>query len=111
MTDKLKPCQYEYYANKIRQTLEEITPICKAFNINNYGYEIEENGNEYLVLNETKIGCTGNSVSAVVDELIAYVFITIYCKSRNLGAFHKQTVNHIKRYWRADNERQADRVI
>ena len=104
MTDKLKPCQYEYYANKIRQISEEINPICKVFNINSYGYEIEENGNEWLLLNGTKIGCTGNSVSAVIDELIAYVFITRYCKNRSLGAFHKQTINHIKKYWRADND-------
>lgn len=91
--------QYKYYADKIRQISEEIAPICKAFNINDYGYEVEESGNEYLVLNGTKIGCTGNSISAVVDELIAYVFITRYCRNRNLGAFHKQTINHIKRYW------------
>ena len=91
--------QYMYYSDKVRQISEKIEPICKAFNINDYGYEVEENCNEYLVLDGTKIGCTGNSVSAVVDELIAYVFITRYCSNRNLGAFHKQTINHIKRYW------------
>ena len=91
--------QYEYNADRIRQISDEIAPICKVFNINDYGYEIEENGNEFLVLNGTKIGCTGNSISAVVDELIAYIFITRYCRNRHLGAFHKQTINHIKRYW------------
>ena len=87
------------YADKIRRVEYRIKPICEAFSIENYRYAIEKNGNEYLVLNGTKIGCTGNSISAVVDELIAYIFIKKYCKNRNLGAFHKQTINHIKRYW------------
>ena len=92
--------QYEYYAKKTKRISEQIAPICKAFNINDYGYEVEENGNETLVLNGQKIGCTGNSVDAVIDELIAYVFINRYCRNRSLGAFEKQTKNHIMRYWK-----------
>lgn len=92
--------QYKYYAEKLKSIGEQIAPICKVFNINDYGYEVDENGGETLVLNGQKIGCTGNSVSAVVDELIAYIFITRYCKNRSLGAFEKQTINCIKRYWK-----------
>ena len=73
--------QLDYNADKIRRVENRIKPICEAFSIENYRYTIEENGNEYLVLNGTKIGCTGNSISAVVDELIAYIFIKKYCKT------------------------------
>ena len=91
--------QLNYNDARIWSIEYAIKPICEALNIENYKYTIEKDGNEYLVLNGQKIGCTGNSISAVVDELIAYVFITRYCRNRNLGAFHKQTINHIKRYW------------
>lgn len=92
--------QYKYYAAKIQQISNRIEPICKVFDITDYGYAVDEKGVETLVLNGQKIGCTGNSVSAVVDELIAYIFITRYCRSRSLGAFEKQTKNCIMRYWK-----------
>jgi hypothetical protein len=92
--------QYKYYVEKVKSIYKQIIPICKVFNINDYGYEVDENGGETLVLNGQKIGCTGNSVEAVVDELIAYIFITRYCRSRSLGAFEKQTKNCIMRYWK-----------
>lgn len=103
----MKETEYKYFAEKVKQIDKEIAPICKAFNINDYGYEIEENHNEFLVLNGQKIGCTGNSISAVIDELIGYIIITRYCRNRSLGAFDKQSKNYIKRYWvkESDDER------
>lgn len=91
--------EYRYFGDKVKQIDEKIAPICKAFNINDYGYEIDTNGKEMLVLEGQKIGCTGNSISAVVDELIGYIIITRYCRNRSLGVFEKQTQNYIKRYW------------
>lgn len=91
---------YKYYAEKLKRIDEQIAPICKVFNITDYGYEVDEKGVETLVLNGQKIGCTGNSVDAVVDELIAYIFINRYCRNRSLGAFEKQTKNYITRYWK-----------
>ena len=90
---------YKYYAAKIQQISNRVEPICKVFDID-YGYAVDEKGVETLVLNGQKIGCTGNSVEAVVDELIAYIFINRYCRNRSLGAFEKQTKNYITRYWR-----------
>lgn len=84
---------------KRERVLTAIKPICEVFNIVDYDYIITATGTELLSLNGTYIGCTGNSISAVIDELIGYIFIKRYCKSRHLGAFDKQTKNVIKRYW------------
>lgn len=91
--------EYMYYADKLKQINNAIVPICEAFHINDYGYEIDENGKETLVLEGQKIGCTSNSVSAVVNELIGYIIVTRYCRDGCLGVFEKQTKNHIKRNW------------
>lgn len=82
--------------------LTAIKPICEVFGIADYDYIITESKKERLKLNDTYIGCDGNSVSAVIDELIGYIFIKKYCRNRSLGAFDKQTQNHIKRYWLKD---------
>lgn len=88
-------------SRKKQSVLEAIDPICAVFNIENVDYKINtETLNERLCIGNLEIGCTGNSVSAVVDELIAYIFVTRYCQNRSLGAFEKQTLNVIKRYWR-----------
>ena len=88
----------EYLKEKRLEVLKEIKPICEAFNITDYDYEIAK-GIERLRLFDTYIGCSYNSVSAVVDELVGYIFIKRWCRSRTLGAFDKQTKNVIKRYW------------
>lgn len=80
--------------------LEEIKPICEAFNITDYDYIVKKDlQTETLRINNTYIACSLNSVSAVKDELIGWIIINIYSKNRGLGAFQKQTENHIKRYW------------
>ena len=80
--------------------IKELKPYCKLFKIKEYDYIIdEERGRELLRLNDTLIGCTGNSMLAIINELIAYVFVTKYCADRNIGHFQKQTLNVIKQYW------------
>lgn len=82
------------------EVLETIAPICEAFNIKDYDYIVKESGQrEILRIGEIKIGCTSNSISAVVDELIGYIFITRWCRNRSLGAFKTQVKNQIMRYW------------
>lgn len=82
------------------EVLKAIKPICEAFNIKDYDYEIRETGQrETLRIGEVKIGCSCNSISAVVNELIGYIFITRWCRDRYLGAFGTQCKNVIKRYW------------
>lgn len=84
---------------KKERILIAIKPICEVFGIVDYDYLISATGQEMLKLNDTYIGCTGNSVSAVIDELIGYIIIKKYCRNRSLGTFDKQTQNYIKRYW------------
>ena len=89
----------EYYEKKVSTVVEEIKPICEVFHID-YDYIWDaKTHQEYLVLNGQKIGCTGNSISAVKDELLGYIFVTKYCKNRSLGHFEKQVLNQIKWYW------------
>ena len=91
---------FEYLKTKRVEVLEAIKPICDAFKISDYDYEISETGQkEVLRLNNTRIGCSYNSVSAVVNELIGYIFIKRWCHDRNLGAFSKQAQNVIRQYW------------
>ena len=81
------------------EVLEAIKPICEAFKINDYDYEVKDSGQrETLRIGNTRIGCSCNSISAVIDELVGYIFIMRW-KDRYLGAFSIQTKNVIKRYW------------
>ena len=92
--------EFEYLKQKKVEVLEAIKPICEAFNIKEYDYLISDTGQrETLVLNGQKIGCSCNSISAIVDEVIGYIFINRYCRNRYIGAFSTQTKNVIKRYW------------
>ena len=91
---------YSYLAEKRLDVLKEIKPICEAFKITDYDYEVDTGkGSEHLRIYSTKIGCASNSISAVVDELVGYIFIKTWCRNRYLGAFSTQTKNVIKQYW------------
>ena len=86
--------------DKRQQILEAIKPICDAFGIKEYDYLIDEkNGIERLIVNGVKIGCSCNSVTATIDELVGYIFVQRWTRNRSLGAFQTQTLNVIKRYW------------
>lgn len=90
----------KYLEEKRKEVLEAIKPICEVFGIKEYDYLIQETGRtESLFLNGTKIACSGNSISAIVDELIGYIFVKRWTRNRTLGAFQTQTLNVIKRYW------------
>lgn len=89
-----------YLKEKRIKVLNAIKPICKAFDISDYDYEIKETGQrEILRIGGTKIRCSLNSVDAVVNELIGYIFITKWCRNRHLGTFSTQTKNVIRQYW------------
>ena len=90
----------KYLEEKRLKVLDEIKPICEAFAITDYDYEINDDMyTEVLKIGDIKIGCADNSISAVVDELIGYIFITRWCRNRSLGTFGTQTKNVIKRNW------------
>jgi len=90
----------KYLEEKRLKVLEEIKPICEAFAITDYDYEINDDiYTEVLRLNNTKINCSINSISAVIDEVIGYLFINYYCENRSLGAFETQVKNRITSTW------------
>jgi len=89
----------EYLERKRIEVLKEIKPICEAFNIKDYDYIISPTGQtEILRVYDTKIGCSSNSISAVIQELTGYIFLQVW-RQRSLGAFENQTKAVIKRYW------------
>jgi len=96
---------HEYNKVKREKVLAMIKPLCELFSIETYDYIIKEKSEdgyytqEYLVLDGQKIGCCGNSVESSFYEAVGYVIIKRYCRWRSLGAFEKQTKNHIRRYW------------
>ena len=85
---------------KRSEVMKAIKPICEAFNIKDYDYEIKETGQrEALRIGEIRIGCSCNSISATIDELIGYLFITRWCRNRSLGTFSTQCKNVIRQHW------------
>ena len=62
------------------EVLKAITPICEAHGIKDFDYiVVSENHIERLKLNNTYIGCACNSMSAIVDEIIGYLFVKRFC--------------------------------
>lgn len=98
---RMKKEDFDYIKEKRLKILETIKPICDAFQIDDYDYLIRDDfqQTETLRIYDTYIGCSYNSIEAVVDELIGYIIINRYCRNRSLGAFNIQTKNHIKQYW------------
>jgi hypothetical protein len=90
----------KYLEDKRLKVLETIKPICEVFNIKDYDYIVNTpRQSEILKVNNIYIGCSLNSIEAIINELIGYIFINFYCRYRSLGAFDKQTQNQIKKYW------------
>lgn len=92
--------RHDYLIEKRIEVLEAIKPYCELFGITRFDYFVNtESGGEVLKLNDTYIGCRGNSNSAIVDEVVGYIFVNLYCKHRYIGAFRTQTLNVIRQYW------------
>lgn len=86
---------------KRHDVLEAIAPICSAFKIDDYDYIVSETGqSETLRIYDTHIGCSCNSIEAIIDELIGYLFVKRYCRHRSIGAFQPRMINEIRRYWK-----------
>ena len=88
-----------YLETKRLEVLKEIKPICEAYGITKYDYIVDEIGqHETLIIYNTRIGCSSNSISAIIQELTGYIFLMKW-RDRWLGSFDTQTKNVIKRYW------------
>ena len=95
MTDE----QYDYLMKKRKNILDKLQPMCNVFGYD-CDYVINRNygQTETLVVNGTRIGCTGNNEYAIMCEFIGYLFIKIWCKDRSFP-FRTQIMNYVKRYW------------
>ena len=82
--------------DKREQVINALGDIAKALNIK-LDYVVDET-REYLVCDDIKICTNDTSVCGIREELFGYVFLREW-KYRYLGAFDKQTRNHIKQYW------------
>lgn len=90
----------EYLQEKRLKVLNRIRPICEAFGITNYDYEVNgESYSEVLMINHICINCALNSITAIVDELTAYIFLNNFAKNRSLGAFEHQLRKQIMGSW------------
>lgn len=85
--------------NKRKAILNTIKPICKVFGITDYDYILTKE-NEKLCVEGQEIGTKGDSISAVVHELINYIWCNTFASNRWLGVFEKQTMSRIKAYWK-----------
>ncbi len=90
----------KYLEQKRIEVLNAIKPIMEAFGITDYDYVINvENQSETLIIEEQEIGCSANSISAIINEVIGYLFVKIYAKDRYIGRYRTQTLKAIKEYW------------
>ena len=78
----------EYYEGKRNKVLATIKPICNAFEIKDYDY-ICNLHKEKLVVEGEKIDCSGNSIGAIVTELINYIWENTYAAKRLPKDTHK----------------------
>lgn len=90
----------EYLQQKREAVLNTIKPICDAFGIKDYDYVVDDRLSERLVFEGTQIGCTSDSIAAIVKELVIYLFVN-YASDR-LYNFKKQSLNELTRYWIKD---------
>ena len=97
MTDK------EYYSEFRLEVLKSLTPKLNAWGITDFDFivDFDENGHlkhEYLRIHKDIVGCMFDSLHAIEEEAIGWLFLYIW--ERSLGAFEIQTTNVIKRFWR-----------
>lgn len=87
--------------SKREAILETIKPICEAFGVENYDYVVDRSkGIERLVIEGQAIGCMCNSIGAVVNELITYLFVEY-----TVDKYHyisDKVIKNLTRYWIGD---------
>lgn len=82
--------------DKRDEVLKELGPIAEVLGIN-IDYVVEDK-REYLVCDYINICTNGTSIYGIREEFFGYVFLKEW-HNRSLGAFEKQTKNHIRQYW------------
>lgn len=71
-----KSLGHSIYKKKRVEVLKTVKPILEPFDITEVDYVIDEKTyQETLVIDDTKIGCTCNSIEAILQEVVGYLFI------------------------------------
>lgn len=89
----------KYLEEKRTEVLRMVAPICEAFGIKDYDYDLSNKDERLVLNNEVSIGCKATSLERIKTELVGYIFVCHY-KRENLGPFETQVMNQVKRYWR-----------
>ncbi len=72
-----------YLKEKRMRVLATIKPILKPYGITRVDYVIDDKTyQETLVIENTRIGCTCNSMEAILQEVIGYLFIKTWVPLR-----------------------------
>lgn len=93
----------QYLEEKRMKVLSTIIPVLRPFGITKVDYEFNlETYQETLVIDDTRIGCTCNSLEAILQEVIGYLFIKTWVPSSRILAYDP-CVDHcigiITHYW------------
>ena len=98
----MKKSWSQYLQEKRVEVLKTVKPILEPFDIAEVDYVIDENTKqETLVIDDTKIGCTCNSIEAILQEVVGYLFIKTWVPPRILVSdpYVDHCVEVITKYW------------
>jgi len=87
----------KYLEFKQKQVMRMIEPICHAFQIYNFDYDVT-NEIETLILEGQEIACSMNSYEAIIEEVLGYIIVKKY--QRHLDDDLKNKLHErIQRSW------------
>lgn len=93
----------QYLEEKRMKVLSTIIPVLRPFGITKVDYEVNlETYQETLVIDDTRIGCTCNSLEAILQEVIGYLFIKTWVPSSRILAYDPcvdYCIGIITHYW------------
>lgn len=99
----MKKSWSQYLQEKRVEVLKTVKPILEPFDITEVDYVIDENTKqEILVIEKAKIDCSCNSIEAIIQEVVGYLFIKTWVPSSRI-LYYDPHVNHciemITHYW------------
>ena len=90
----------EHLKKKRVKVLVTIKPVLETFEINDFDYTFDKDTHqETLIIEKTKIGCTLNSIEAIMQEVLGYLFVKKWIPRRSLGSHEDRCIEAITHYW------------